>query len=113
VELVRQGQAELLMKGSLHTDELLGEVVARETGLRTGRRPASCSARACRSSSRAAPTACARGSRAVRSPCLSHMRGARSSRGRNRQRGGGTAGPYSRPPERPESQPASGEARPA
>ena len=38
VELVRQGQAELLMKGSLHTDELLGAVVARETGLRTGRR---------------------------------------------------------------------------
>ena len=38
VELVRQGQAELLMKGSLHTDELLGAVIARETGLRTGRR---------------------------------------------------------------------------
>jgi phosphate acetyltransferase len=38
VELVRQGQAELLMKGSLHTDELLGAVVARETGLRTERR---------------------------------------------------------------------------
>jgi phosphotransacetylase len=38
VELVRQGQAELLMKGSLHTDELLGAVVARETGLRVGRR---------------------------------------------------------------------------
>jgi phosphate acetyltransferase len=38
VELVRQGRAELLMKGSLHTDELLGAVVARETGLRTGRR---------------------------------------------------------------------------
>ena len=38
VELVRQGQAELLMKGSLHTDELLGAVVARETGLRTARR---------------------------------------------------------------------------
>ena len=38
VELVRKGQAELLMKGSLHTDELLGAVVARETGLRTGRR---------------------------------------------------------------------------
>jgi len=38
VELVRQGHAELLMKGSLHTDELLGAVVARETGLRTGRR---------------------------------------------------------------------------
>jgi phosphotransacetylase len=38
VELVRQGKAELLMKGSLHTDELLGAVVARETGLRAGRR---------------------------------------------------------------------------
>ena len=35
---MREGQAELLMKGSLHTDELLGAVVARETGLRTGRR---------------------------------------------------------------------------
>ena len=33
-----EGEAELLMKGSLHTDELLGAVVARETGLRTGRR---------------------------------------------------------------------------
>ena len=38
VELVRQGKTDLLMKGSLHTDELLGAVVARETGLRTGRR---------------------------------------------------------------------------
>jgi len=38
VELVRQGRAELLMKGSLHSDELLSAVVARETGLRTGRR---------------------------------------------------------------------------
>ena len=38
VELVREGRAELLMKGSLHSDELLGAVVARETGLRTGRR---------------------------------------------------------------------------
>jgi phosphate acetyltransferase len=38
VELVRLGKAELLMKGSLHTDELLGAVVAREKGLRTGRR---------------------------------------------------------------------------
>jgi len=38
VELVRQGRAELLMKGSLHTDELLGAVLARETGLRAGRR---------------------------------------------------------------------------
>jgi phosphotransacetylase len=38
VELVRTGRAQILMKGSLHTDELLGPVVARETGLRTGRR---------------------------------------------------------------------------
>jgi phosphotransacetylase len=38
VQLVREGKAQLLMKGSLHTDELLGAVVARETGLRTGRR---------------------------------------------------------------------------
>ena len=38
VELVRKGEAELLMKGSLHSDELLGAVVAKESGLRTGRR---------------------------------------------------------------------------
>ena len=38
VALVRQGEAELLMKGSLHTDELLSAVVAKETGLRSGRR---------------------------------------------------------------------------
>src|SRR5207237_5176856 len=38
VELVRKGRAALLMKGSLHTDELLGAVVASATGLRTGRR---------------------------------------------------------------------------
>ena len=38
VELVREGRAELLMKGSLHTDELLEAVVAREGGLRTARR---------------------------------------------------------------------------
>jgi len=38
VDLVRQGRAELLMKGSLHTDELLGAVVSRDAGLRTGRR---------------------------------------------------------------------------
>ena len=38
VELVRKGEAELLMKGSPHSDEFLGAVVARETGLRTGRR---------------------------------------------------------------------------
>jgi phosphotransacetylase len=38
VALVRSGEAELLMKGSLHTDELLGAVVARDGGLRTERR---------------------------------------------------------------------------
>ena len=38
VEIVRTGKAELLMKGSLHSDELLGAVAKRETGLRTGRR---------------------------------------------------------------------------
>jgi phosphotransacetylase len=38
VALVREGRAELLMKGSLHTDELLAAVVTRETGLRTERR---------------------------------------------------------------------------
>ena len=38
VQLVRDGRAELLMKGSLHTDELLSAVVAKETGLRTARR---------------------------------------------------------------------------
>jgi phosphotransacetylase/acyl dehydratase len=38
VALVRAGEAQLLMKGSLHTDELLGAVVAREQGLRTERR---------------------------------------------------------------------------
>src|SRR6478735_8596580 len=38
VELVRTGRAELVMKGSLHSDELLGAVTKRDTGLRTGRR---------------------------------------------------------------------------
>ena len=42
VELVRQGRAEALMKGSLHTDELMAAVVARETGLRTARRISHC-----------------------------------------------------------------------
>jgi len=42
VELVRQGQAEALMKGSLHTDELMGAVVKRDTGLRTARRISHC-----------------------------------------------------------------------
>ncbi|MBN8442941.1 MAG: bifunctional enoyl-CoA hydratase/phosphate acetyltransferase [Thauera sp.] len=38
VALCRSGKAEALMKGSLHTDELMSAVIARETGLRTGRR---------------------------------------------------------------------------
>lgn len=38
VTLVRTGDAEALMKGSLHTDELMGEVVSRANGLRTARR---------------------------------------------------------------------------
>jgi phosphate acetyltransferase len=38
VEIVRTGGADLLMKGSLHSDELLGAVAKRDTGLRTGRR---------------------------------------------------------------------------
>ena len=42
VELVRTGQAEALMKGSLHTDELLAEVVNKVTGLRTHRRISHC-----------------------------------------------------------------------
>jgi phosphate acetyltransferase len=42
VALVREGRAEALMKGSLHTDELMSAVVARETGLRTGRRISHC-----------------------------------------------------------------------
>lgn len=42
VGLVREGKAEALMKGSLHTDELMGAVVKRETGLRTARRVSHC-----------------------------------------------------------------------
>jgi len=42
VQLVREGKAEALMKGSLHTDELMGAVVRRETGLRTARRVSHC-----------------------------------------------------------------------
>src|SRR5690349_24211476 len=38
VEIVRTGAADLLMKGSLHSDEILGAVAKRDTGLRTGRR---------------------------------------------------------------------------
>jgi phosphate acetyltransferase len=42
VDLVRAGEAEALMKGSLHTDELMGAVVRREGGLRTARRISHC-----------------------------------------------------------------------
>jgi phosphate acetyltransferase len=42
VELVRNGKAEALMKGSLHTDELMAAVVKRDTGLRTRRRISHC-----------------------------------------------------------------------
>jgi phosphate acetyltransferase len=42
VELVRAGRAAALMKGSLHTDELMGAVVAREGGIRTARRISHC-----------------------------------------------------------------------
>ena len=38
VELVRKGEADALMKGSLHTDELMGAVVKSDTGLRTAKR---------------------------------------------------------------------------
>jgi phosphate acetyltransferase len=38
VEMIREGKAELLMKGSLHTDELMHAVTASATGLRTERR---------------------------------------------------------------------------
>src|SRR5689334_23680595 len=35
VQVVRSGRAEALMKGSLHTDELMAAVVARDAGIRT------------------------------------------------------------------------------
>ena len=38
VELIKAGQGELLMKGSLHTDELMRAVTSSSTGLRTERR---------------------------------------------------------------------------
>jgi len=38
VALIREGRAEVLMKGSLHTDELMSAIVSRERGLRTARR---------------------------------------------------------------------------
>ena len=42
VRLAREAKVEMLMKGSLHTDELMAAVVKRETGLRTGRRISHC-----------------------------------------------------------------------
>jgi phosphate acetyltransferase len=38
VELIHQAKGEMLMKGSLHTDELMRSVTAKTTGLRTDRR---------------------------------------------------------------------------
>jgi phosphate acetyltransferase len=38
VELIRESKGEVLMKGSLHTDELMREVTSSKTGLRTARR---------------------------------------------------------------------------
>jgi phosphate acetyltransferase/phosphate butyryltransferase len=38
VTLVREGDAAILMKGSLHTDEFMTEILARGTGIRTDRR---------------------------------------------------------------------------
>jgi phosphate acetyltransferase len=42
VELVTTGRAEAIMKGSLHTDELMGAVVSRQAGIRTARRISHC-----------------------------------------------------------------------
>lgn len=42
VQLIREGRADLLMKGSLHTDELMAAVVRSGTGLRTARRISHC-----------------------------------------------------------------------
>jgi len=42
VALVQAGKAEALMKGSLHTDELMCAVVARDAGIRTERRISHC-----------------------------------------------------------------------
>ncbi len=38
VEMIHQGKGEALMKGSLHTDELMRSVTAKASGLRTNRR---------------------------------------------------------------------------
>jgi phosphate acetyltransferase len=42
VELVTAGKVEALMKGSLHTDELMGAIVSRQSGIRTARRISHC-----------------------------------------------------------------------
>ena len=42
VAFVKSGKAKLLMKGSLHTDELLAEIVKKDSGLRTERRISHC-----------------------------------------------------------------------
>ena len=42
VALARDGKVDALMKGSLHTDELMGAVVRRDGGLRTARRISHC-----------------------------------------------------------------------
>lgn len=42
VELVTAGRVEALMKGSLHTDELMGAVVSKQAGIRTARRISHC-----------------------------------------------------------------------
>jgi phosphate acetyltransferase len=41
-ELVTAGRVEALMKGSLHTDELMAAVVSRQAGIRTARRISHC-----------------------------------------------------------------------
>lgn len=42
VRLASEGKAEMLMKGSLHTDELMGAALHKEAGLRTARRISHC-----------------------------------------------------------------------
>ena len=42
VELVTAGRVEALMKGSLHTEELMAAVVSRQAGIRTARRISHC-----------------------------------------------------------------------
>jgi phosphate acetyltransferase len=42
VRLASEGRAQMLMKGSLHTDQIMGAVVKREAGLRTSRRVSHC-----------------------------------------------------------------------